>query len=84
MEFAPSLFSTRVPAGKRTYFVDVKSAKNNKPFLKITQSELNGEERKKNYLNVFESEIAGTLHPDPAADLGDHPSKSSARSNRRH
>lgn len=59
MEFAPSLFSTRVSAGKRTYFVDVKSAKNNKPFLKITQSEINGEERKKNYLNVFESEIPG-------------------------
>jgi len=59
MEFAPSLFSTRVSAGKRTYFVDVKAAKNNKPFLKITQSEINGEERKKSYLNVFESEIAG-------------------------
>ena len=58
MEFAPSLFSTRVHAGRRTYFVDVKSAKNNKPFLKITQSEVNGEEKKKTTLNVFESEIS--------------------------
>ena len=58
MEFAPSLFSTRVSAGRRTYFIDVKSAKNNKPFLKITQSEINGEEKKKNTLNVFDSEIA--------------------------
>jgi hypothetical protein len=58
MEFAPSLFSTRVSAGRRTYFIDVKSAKNNKPYLKITQSEINGEERKKSTLNVFDSEIA--------------------------
>lgn len=58
MEFAPTLFSTRVSAGRRTYFFDVKSAKNAKPFLKITQSEINGEEKKKTYLNVFESEVA--------------------------
>lgn len=56
-EFAPSLFSTRVSAGRRTYFFDVKAAKNAKPFLKITQSEINGEEKKKSYLNIFESEI---------------------------
>lgn len=56
-EFAPALFSTRVSAGRRTYFFDVKSAKNAKPFLKITQSEINGEEKKKAYLNIFDSEI---------------------------
>lgn len=56
-QFAPTLFSTRVAAGRRTYFIDVKSAKNSKPFLKITQSEINGEERKKVNLNVFESEV---------------------------
>ena len=58
MEFAPSLFSTRASAGRRTYFFDVKSAKNTKPFLKITQSEINGEEKKKSYLNIFDSEVA--------------------------
>jgi hypothetical protein len=57
MEFAPALFSTRVSAGRRTYFFDVKSAKNAKPFLKITQSEINGDEKKKSYLNVFENEV---------------------------
>ena len=57
MEFAPALFSTKVSAGRRTYFFDVKSAKNTKPFLKITQSEINGDEKKKNYLNVFENEV---------------------------
>jgi hypothetical protein len=56
-EFTPSLFSTRVSAGRRTYFFDVKSAKNSKPFLKITQSEINGEEKKKNYLNIFQNEV---------------------------
>lgn len=58
MEFAPALFSTRVSAGRRTYFFDVKAAKNDKPFLKITQSEINGDEKKKSYLNVFESEVS--------------------------
>ncbi len=57
-EFAPSLFSTRVHNGSRTFFVDVKSAKNNKPFLKITESTISKEgEKKKSYLNIFENEI---------------------------
>ena len=57
-EFAPSLFSTKASAGRRTYFFDVKTAKNSKPFLKITQSEINGEEKKKTYLNIFDSEVS--------------------------
>ncbi len=57
-EFAPALFSTKVSAGRRTYYVDVKSAKNAKPFLKISQLEVNGEEKKKTYLNVFENEVS--------------------------
>jgi len=58
MEFAPSLFSTRVHNGPRTFFVDVKSAKNNKPFLKITESSISKEgEKKKAYMTVFENEI---------------------------
>jgi hypothetical protein len=61
-EFAPALFSTRVSAGRRTYFFDVKSAKNAKPFLKITQSEINGEEKKKSYLNIFENEVSDFRH----------------------
>ncbi|MBI2355942.1 MAG: DUF3276 family protein [Candidatus Doudnabacteria bacterium] len=55
--FAPTLFSTKATVGRRTYFFDVKTAKNSKPFLKITQSEINGEEKKKSYLNVFDSEV---------------------------
>lgn len=59
MEFAPSLFSTRVTNGPRTFFVDVKSAKNNKPYLKITESSISKEgEKKKTYMTVFENELA--------------------------
>ena len=59
MEFAPSLFSTRVSNGARTFFVDVKSAKNNKPYLKITESSISKEgEKKKAYMTVFENELS--------------------------
>jgi len=58
MEFAPALFSTRVTNGNRTFFLDVKSAKNNKPYLKITESSMSKEgEKKKTYMTVFENEI---------------------------
>ena len=58
MEFAPALFSTKVHNGARTFFVDVKSAKNNKPYLKITESSISKEgEKKKSYMTVFENEI---------------------------
>jgi hypothetical protein len=58
MEFAPALFSTKVHNGARTFFVDVKSAKNNKPYLKITESSISKEgEKKKAYMTVFENEI---------------------------
>jgi hypothetical protein len=58
MEFAPTLFSTKVHNGARTFFVDVKSAKNNKPYLKITESSISKEgEKKKAFMTVFENEI---------------------------
>ncbi len=31
--------SIRIPAGNRTYFIDVRVAKNNKKYLTITQTE---------------------------------------------
>ncbi len=58
MEFAPALFSTKVTNGRRTFFVDVKSTKEAKPYLKITESSISKEgEKKKNYMTVFENEI---------------------------
>ncbi len=58
MEFAPSLFSTRVTSGRRTIFFDVKNTKDQKPYLKITESSISKDgEKKKAYMAVFESEM---------------------------
>ena len=58
MEFAPSLFSTKVTSGRRTIFFDVKNTKDQKPYLKITESSISKEgEKKKSYMAVFESEM---------------------------
>lgn len=57
-EFQPSLFSTRIKSGRRTFFFDVNLTKEEKPYLKITESSINGEEKKRVKLNVFDSEIA--------------------------
>ena len=57
-EFAPALFSTRVHAGRRTFFFDVKNTKESKPYIKITESQISKEgEKKKNYMTVFENEM---------------------------
>ena len=57
-QFAPSLFSTRVHNGSRTFFIDVKETKGSKPYLKISEYSVSKEgEKKKSYLNVFDNEI---------------------------
>ena len=48
-----SLFSTMVRAGRTTYFVDVKEAKNGNKYLSIAETRINGEERKRISLRVF-------------------------------
>ena len=59
MEFAPALFSTRVGAGRRTFFFDVKNTKDAKPYIKITESSISKEgEKKKSYMTIFENEIS--------------------------
>lgn len=57
MEFAPALFSTKVSAGRRTFFFDVRNTKEARPYLKITESSIKGEEKKRTNMAVFESEI---------------------------
>lgn len=57
MEFAPALFSTKVSAGRRTFFFDVRNTKEERPYLKITESSIKGEEKKRTNMAVFESEI---------------------------
>ena len=59
MEFTPSLFSTKVHLGRRTIFFDVKPTRDNKPYIRITESSISKEgEKKKSYMAVFESEMA--------------------------
>jgi hypothetical protein len=58
MEFIPALFSTRVTSGRRTFFFDVKATKDDKPYIKITESSITPEgEKKKNYMTIFNSEL---------------------------
>lgn len=56
-EFAAPLFSTKMTSGRRTFFFDVRNTKEEKPYLKITQSSINGEEKKRINLAVFGSEV---------------------------
>lgn len=57
-----ALFSRTIKAGKTTYFVDVKEAKNNNKYISISETTLakDGEERKFNRksINVFDNAAA--------------------------
>ena len=48
-----AVYSTMVRAGRTTYFVDVREAKNGSKYLSITESRLNGEEKEKKTLRIF-------------------------------
>lgn len=53
-----SLFSTMVRAGRTTYFVDVKEARNGNKYLAISENQLRGNEKKRVTLRVFGDSIA--------------------------
>lgn len=48
-----AVYSTMVRAGKVTYFVDVKEAKNGNRYLSISETRIDGEERKRTTMRVF-------------------------------
>ena len=48
-----AVYSTMVRSGRTTYFVDVKEAKNGNKYLSITESRIDGDEKKKTTLRVF-------------------------------
>ena len=52
-----SLYSTMVRAGRTTYFVDVKEAKNGNKYLSISENRINGEEKKRTTVRVFGESI---------------------------
>lgn len=57
MEFQPALFSTRVTSKGRAIFIDIKADKENQAYMKITETEVVGDERKRSYLNVKPAEM---------------------------
>lgn len=60
-EYRERLFSKMVKAGRgRTYFFDVKQAKNNEKYLVISESHLNEKgDRDRAHLLVFHKDIPG-------------------------
>ncbi len=48
-----TLYSMRIPAGNQTFFIDVRIAKNNKPYLTITATQGQGETSKRASVVVF-------------------------------
>ena len=53
-----AIYSTMVRAGRTTYFVDVKEAKNGNKYLSISESKIDAEQQKKRTtLRVFSDSI---------------------------
>lgn len=48
-----ALFSTMVRAGRTTYFVDIREAKNGHKYMSIAESQINGEQKKRTTVRVF-------------------------------
>jgi len=57
MNKSNAVFSTMVRAGRTTYFVDVKEAKNGNKYLSITESRLDGDKKMKTSLRIFGDSI---------------------------
>lgn len=53
----PAFYSTMVRAGRTTYFIDLKEAKNGNKYLNITQSSIDGEKTEKLTVRVFQDQI---------------------------
>jgi hypothetical protein len=51
------VYSTMVRAGKSTFFVDVREAKNGKKYLSISENRIDGEERKRSSVRVFSEAV---------------------------
>jgi len=56
-QFAPALYSTKLPTKSQTYFFDVKEAKNGHKYLTITQSSIRGGQKFRNSLIVFGDQL---------------------------
>ena len=55
---ATTMYSTMVRAGKTTYFVDVKEAKNGRKFISITENRIDdGEKKLRSTVRIFGESI---------------------------
>ena len=52
-----AVYSTMVRAGRTTYFVDVREAKNGNKYLSICESRLDGDRKSKTTLRIFGESI---------------------------
>lgn len=48
-----AIYSTMVRSGRTTYFIDVREAKNGNRYLMVSETRLDGEERKRSTIRVF-------------------------------
>ena len=52
-----AIYSSMIRAGKTTYFVDVREAKNGRRYLSVSETHLEGDERKRSTIRVFDDAI---------------------------
>ena len=58
-EIVAPLFSTKINAGRRTFFFDVRKTKDSKPYIRISESSINkttGEKKRSNIM-LFDTEF---------------------------
>jgi hypothetical protein len=56
-EFSTPLFTTKVALGRRTFFFDVRKTKEDKPYVKITESSLKDGQKHRTNMMIFDSEM---------------------------
>jgi hypothetical protein len=52
-----AIYSSMIRGGKNTYFVDVREAKNGKKYLSISETHIDGEEKKRATMRVFSDSV---------------------------
>ena len=56
-EFSTPLYTTKVLLGRRTFFFDVRKTKEDKPYVKITESTVRDGQKQRTNMMIFDSEI---------------------------
>jgi hypothetical protein len=56
-EISTPLFTTKVLLGRRTFFFDVRRTKEEKPYVKITESSVRDGQKQRTNMMIFDSEI---------------------------